>query len=139
MDDYFMKIAINEAKRAFKTDNVPVGAIIVKNNKIIAKAYNTKNSKNISINHAEILSIIKASKKLKSWRLNDCTMYVTLEPCPMCMGAIVESRLSRLVYLVDSNYYDNFKSINSKIVKNKIVDKYGYGDILSDFFTKKRT
>lgn len=139
MDDYFMKIAINEAKRAFKTDNVPVGAIIVKNNKIIAKAYNTKNSKNISINHAEILSIIKASKKLKSWRLNDCTMYVTLEPCPMCMGAIIESRLSRLVYLVDSNYYDNFKSINSKIVKNKIVDKYGYGDILSDFFTKKRT
>ena len=133
-----MKIAINEAKRAFKTDNVPVGAIIVKNNKIIAKAYNTKNSKNISVNHAEILSIIKASKKLKSWRLNDCTMYVTLEPCPMCMGAIIESRLSRLVYLVDSNYYDNFKSINSKIVKNKIVDKYGYGDILSDFFTKKR-
>ena len=100
--------------------------------------YNTKNSKNVAINHAEILSIIKASKKLHTWRLNDCIMYVTLEPCPMCMGAIVEARISKVVYLVDSNYFDNFNSISSKISKEKIVDKYNYFKLLSDFFIKKR-
>ena len=138
MDDKFMNIAIKEAKKAYKSDNVPVGAIIVKDNKVISKAYNTKNSKNVAINHAEILSIIKASKKLHTWRLNDCIMYVTLEPCPMCMGAIVEARISKVVYLVDSNYFDNFNSISSKISKEKIVDKYNYFKLLSDFFIKKR-
>ena len=138
MDYYFMDVAINEAKKAYRSDNVPVGAVIVKNNKIIAKAYNTKNSKNIAINHAEILSIIKASKRLHTWRLNDCTMYVTLEPCPMCMGAIVEARISKVVYLADSNYIDNFNSKNLKLIKEKIVDKYEYFKMLSNFFTKKR-
>ena len=114
MDDYYMNIAINEAKKAQKRGNVPIGAVIVKNNRIISKAYNTKNSKNIAIDHAEILAIKKACKKLKSWRLNDCTIYVTLEPCPMCMGAIVESRISNVVYLTSSNYYEAFNAITHR-------------------------
>lgn len=138
MDDYYMNIAINEAKKAQKRGNVPIGAVIVKNNRIISKAYNTKNSKNIAIDHAEILAIKKACKKLKSWRLNDCTIYVTLEPCPMCMGAIVESRISNVIYLTSSNYYEAFNAVNSKILKKRIVDNYNYSSMLNIFFKKNR-
>ena len=138
MDDYYMNIAINEAKKAQKKGNVPIGAVIVKNNRIISKAYNTKNSKNIAIDHAEILAIKKACKKLKSWRLNDCTIYVTLEPCPMCTGAIVESRISNVVYLTSSNYYEAFNAVNSKILKKCIVDNYNYSSMLGAFFKKNR-
>ena len=94
----FMKEAYKEALKALKYDEVPVGAIIVKDNKIIAKAHNKKESKNLAINHAEIIAITKASKKLNTWHLDDCTMYVTLEPCPMCAGALIQSRIKKVVY-----------------------------------------
>ena len=94
--EYFMKEALKEEKKAYKKLEVPVGAVIVKNGKIIARAYNNKEEKKSSIKHAEINAIEKASKKLDNWRLNGCEMYVTLEPCPMCAGAILNSRIQKL-------------------------------------------
>lgn len=94
--EYFMNQALKEAKKAYDKLEVPVGVVIVKGNKIIAKAHNQKEEKNSPIRHAEIIAIEKASKKLDNWRLNDCEMYVTLEPCPMCAGAIINSRISKV-------------------------------------------
>ena len=94
----FMKEAYKEALKALKYDEVPVGAIIVKDNKIIAKAHNKKERKNLAINHAEIIAITKASKKLNTWHLDDCIVYVTLEPCPMCAGALIQSRIKKVIY-----------------------------------------
>lgn len=91
-----MQIAINEAKKAYKKNEVPVGAVIVKNGEVVSKSYNQKECKNDTINHAEIIAIKKASKKLNSWRLTDCEMYVTLEPCSMCAGALIQSRIKKV-------------------------------------------
>lgn len=96
MHEEFMKIALAEAKKAFDKEEVPVGAVIVQNGKVIAKAHNLKETKNDTTYHAEILAIQKASKKLKKWRLTDCEMYVTLEPCSMCAGALINCRLKKL-------------------------------------------
>lgn len=105
LNEYFMSVALNLAKKAYKKQDVPVGAIIVKNGKIIAKSYNKKERKQNAIYHAEILAINKACKKLKSFRLEGCSMYVTLEPCPMCSGAIVASRLDKVYFgAYDNNY-----------------------------------
>lgn len=92
-----MKEALKEAKKAYILDEVPIGCIIVKDNEIIARAYNKTRIENSSIYHAEIIAIDIASKHINDFRLNDCTMYVTLEPCPMCAGAIVNSRIKRVV------------------------------------------
>ena len=94
--EYYMKQALKEAEKAYKKLEVPVGAIIVKKGEIIAKAHNQKETKTDTTKHAEILAIQKASKKLKSWRLLDCEMYVTLEPCSMCAGAIINSRIKKV-------------------------------------------
>ena len=95
-EDY-MKEALKEAKKAYKKDEVPVGAIIVKNGEIIARAHNLKEIKNDTTKHAEIIAIQKASKKIGAWRLEECQMYVTLEPCAMCAGAIINSRIDKLI------------------------------------------
>lgn len=97
-EEKYMKIALNEARKAYNELEVPVGAIIVKDGKVIAKAYNEKEQKRDTTKHAEILAIQRASKKLKTWRLCDCDMYVTLEPCSMCAGALIQSRI-RKVYI----------------------------------------
>ena len=94
--EYFMKQALKQAKKAYEKLEVPVGVVIVKDNKIISRAYNQKEEKNSPIKHAEIIAIEKACGKLNNWRLNDCEMYVTLEPCPMCAGAIVNSRIKKV-------------------------------------------
>ena len=96
MQEKFMLEAINEAKKAYKKGEVPVGAVIVKDGKIIARAHNLKETKLDTTKHAEILAIQKASKKLKAWRLKDCEMYITLEPCSMCAGAIISSRIKKI-------------------------------------------
>ena len=93
---HFMKEALKEARKAYEKLEVPVGAVIVKDNKIIARAHNLKETKQSTIRHAEIIAIEKASKKLNNWRLNNCEMYVTLEPCPMCAGAIINSRINKV-------------------------------------------
>lgn len=92
----YMKEALKQAKKAYEKGEIPVGAVIVKEHKIIARAYNEKEYKLDTTKHAEILAIQKASKKLKSWRLQDCDMYVTLEPCSMCAGALIQARIRKL-------------------------------------------
>ena len=98
IDIRYMKEAIKEARKAELIDEVPIGCVIVKDGKIIARAHNMRETKQNPIGHAEILAIEKASKKLKSWRLDGCELYVTLEPCIMCSGAIIQSRIKRVVY-----------------------------------------
>ena len=95
-----MKEATYLAYKAGSQGEIPIGAIIVKNNKIISKAYNKREKSQIATHHAEILAIQKACKKLKSWRLDDCDLYVTLEPCPMCAGAIINARIKNVYYAV---------------------------------------
>ena len=97
--------AIKEAKKAFNKNEVPIGVVIVKGNKLISKAHNIREKSQNALHHAEILAINKACRKLKSWRLNDCTMYVTLEPCSMCAGAILNARLKKVVIgCLDKNH-----------------------------------
>ena len=96
INEKYMKEALKEAQKAYEKLEVPVGAIIVKDGKIVARAHNLKETKNDTTKHAEISAIEKASKKLGNWRLIDCEMYVTLEPCPMCAGAIVNSRIKKV-------------------------------------------
>ena len=92
----FMKEALKEAQKAYNKEEVPVGAVIVKDNKIIARAHNLRETSFNAVSHAEILAIQKACKKLGSWRLTECDMYVTLEPCSMCAGALINSRIRKL-------------------------------------------
>ena len=96
MKEKFMKQAIKEAKKAEEKLEVPIGVVIVKDNKIIARAHNLRETKKNAIAHAEILAVQKACKKLDAWRLNNCEMYVTLEPCPMCAVAILNSRIKKV-------------------------------------------
>ena len=145
--NYYMKQAIKEAEKAYKKLEVPVGAIIVKDGKIIARAYNQKESKTDTTKHAEILAIQKASKKLKSWRLIDCEMYVTLEPCTMCAGAIIHSRIKK-VYIgamdektgaVGSvlNLFEDYK-FNHKPEVEKGILKEDCESLLKQFFKELR-
>ena len=96
MEEKFMKEALKEAKKAYQKLEVPIGCVIVKDGKIISRGHNLKESKYDTTQHAEIIAIQKASKKLQSWRLLDCEMYVTLEPCSMCAGAIINSRIKKI-------------------------------------------
>ncbi len=96
-DEKYMKAAITQAKRAYLREETPIGCVIVFEDKIIARGYNKRNWKKNTLAHAEILAINKASRVLGDWRLEGCTMYVTLEPCPMCAGAIVQARIPRVV------------------------------------------
>lgn len=122
MNNVFMQAAINEAKKAFKKGEVPIGAVIVKNNKIIAKAHNLVEIKNNALCHAEIIAIKKASKKLKNWRLSDCDLYVTLEPCDMCTGAIKNARINKVYYATkkiqeNSKKQDDYVCLNNYTVQ----------------------
>ena len=96
-DEGFMREALRQAKKAAAIGDVPIGCVIVRGDKIIARGYNRRNADKSVLSHAEIISMKKACKKLGDWRLEDCTMYVTLEPCPMCSGAIVQARIPRVV------------------------------------------
>lgn len=140
-DEKYIQIAVNLAKKAAKKGDFPVGALIVKQNKIIAKAYNTKERKKNAIHHAEMIVINKACKKLKTWHLEECTLYSSLEPCMMCTGAIMQSRIKRIVY---SNANQNFGAIenqNNKISKNVEIIKVDNKEnllLIQDFFKEKR-
>ena len=145
-DLFYMNEALKEANKAYNKGEVPIGAVIVKNDKIISRAYNLKETKNNACKHAELIAIEKASKKLKNWCLLDCTIYVTMFPCPMCASAINQSRISKIVYGTIPKYADQqvIKSIlNDKSYGNpvEIVEKVLEKDctqLLKKFFVKKR-
>ena len=145
--EYYMKQALKEAEKAYKKLEVPVGAIIVKNGKVIARAHNQKEEKKDTTKHAEILAIQKASKKLQSWRLIDCEMYITLEPCSMCAGAIINSRIKKIYIGANDektgaagsvlNLFNDYK-FNHKVEVEKGLLKKECEKILKDFFKELR-
>ena len=151
MNDYkYMLLALNEAKKAYDNNEVPVGAVIVKNDKVLSRAYNRKEQLKCSLEHAELIAIKEACGKVDNWRLIDSTLYVTLEPCPMCASAIKQSRINRIVYLLD-NKNENIQRIvneilfledaNQPVEKVKLdINKFAPEDvkILSSFFKKIR-
>ena len=143
----FMRLALTEAKKAQKAGEVPVGAVIVKDNKIVSKGHNLCISKNDPTAHAEIVALRKAAKKLKNYRLSGCSVYVTIEPCAMCAGALVNARVKEIFF----GAYDKkagacksvFKIANNKKLNHRIEFKSGIlknecADIIKKFFEKKR-
>lgn len=137
MNEYYMKLAIKQAKKALKYNEVPVGTIIVKNNKIISKAFNKREKKYDVTKHAEMIAISKACKKIKNWRLDDCEIYVTMEPCMMCSGAIEQSRIKKIVYGVkNENYGCTDKLKNIEIIPH-ICEKE-CREMVQTFFKKRR-
>lgn len=146
-NEKFMKEALKEAQKAYEKLEVPVGAVIVKDGKIIARAHNQKETKKDTTKHAEILAIQKASKKLESWRLIDCEMYITLEPCSMCAGAIINSRIKKIyIGTLDEktgaagsvfNLFEDY-TFNHKVGIEKGILQKDCEQILKDFFKELR-
>ncbi len=145
--EYYMKQALKQAEKAFAKDEVPVGAIIVKDGKIIARAHNLREKTKDPTAHAEILAIKKAAKKLSGWRLLDCTLYVTLEPCPMCSGACVNARIKEIVfgaYDPKAGYCGSLHntaedtSLNHNMIITSGILEDQCAQILKDFFANKR-
>ena len=143
----FMQTALKLAKKAYKKGEVPIGAVIVKNGKIISKGYNKREKSQNALMHAEIVAINKACKKLKSWRLDDCTIYCTLEPCFMCAGAILNARIDKLVFgaheqksgsaISRFNVFEN-AGLNHKVLVESGVLELECKKLLQDFFLKLR-
>ena len=123
-----MKQAYNEAVKAYEKEEIPVGCVIVKDDVIIARGHNLKETKQLSTAHAEIIAIEKASKKLNNWRLEDCTMYVTLEPCPMCTGAIINSRIKNIYIAVEDNISGCCGTVDD-LARKKSYSKNGSGSL----------
>ena len=146
-NEKFMQLAINEAKKAFKNDEVPVGCVIVKDDKVIGRGYNKKEKKHCSIYHAEIVAIERTCKKIGDWRLNDCELYVTMEPCAMCAGAIVNHRIKHVVIgVMEPNFGAcgsgidilNNSSLNTKTEVKVGVLQNECKTMLQSFFQKRR-
>ena len=143
LETFFMQEALKEAEKAYKKKEVPIGAVIVSDNKIIARGHNLKETSADPTAHAEIIAIKKAAKKLERWRLSNSTIYVTLEPCTMCMGALIQARVERLVFGcfdpkagAAGSLYDisNDKRLNHRIKLSTDVMAEECGKILKDFF-----
>ena len=143
----YMKEALKEAKKAELLDEVPIGCVIVKNDKIIARGHNQRETKQSPIGHAEIVAITKASKKLNSWRLEGCDIYVTLEPCIMCSGAIIQSRINKVYFgasdpkggafgsslnVLDAKNINHYPEIISGVLKEEC------SQIITNYFRAKR-
>ena len=137
-DKYYMELALKEALKAAKLDEVPIGCLIVKDNKIIASSYNRKSLDNIATYHAEILAIESACKKLNTWYLDNCTLYTTVEPCMMCTGAIIQARIPKVVYGTKNEAFGYLSKIESKIDITSGVLEQECKEVLSIFFQEKR-
>ena len=146
-EEKYMKLALKEAKKALLIDEVPIGCVIVKDDKVIARSFNTREKDKLVTSHCEINAIKKASKKLNDWQLVDCELYVTLEPCPMCAGAIYQSRIKKVIYgasdikqgalgssfnLYDIDTLNHHPEIISGVMKEEC------SQIIKDFFKEKR-
>jgi len=124
----YMAIALDEAKKAFELGEVPIGAVIVKDNKVVSKAHNKRETLKLATAHAEILVIEEACKKLDTWRLDGCTIYITILPCVMCAGAIVNSRISKVIYGAKEEkfgYVDDIERILSSSKLNHRAEVVG--------------
>ena len=146
-DEQFIKVAIEAAKIAEENGDVPIGAVIVYENQVIGKAYNQRQQLQDPTAHAEIIALTQAAAFLQSWRLNGCTMYVTLEPCPMCAGALVLARMDRLVYGCDDpkagacgSLYDIVRDnrLNHRLEVTSGVLADECSQLLQDFFDQRR-
>ena len=146
-DIEFMKLALEQAKKAYKKDEVPIGAVIVCNDKVVAKGFNIREKRNDPTGHAEIVAVKKACKKRRSWRLEDCTIYVTVEPCSMCAGALLWTRIRRIVFgafdakggaLGSSYNLFEQKNLNHKAEITSGVLEEECSKIMKDFFKTKR-
>lgn len=147
-DEQYMEIAIEQAKEALKYDEVPIGSIIVYEGEIIGTGYNLRETSQTALSHAELIAIQMANEKLGSWRLEDCTLYVTLEPCPMCAGAILQSRIKRVVYgapdpkagsvhslmnLLDDTRFNHQVEVIAGVLEKEC------GELLKEFFKELRS
>ena len=147
VEEKYMKEAVKEAKKAFAAGEVPIGAVLVCGDKIIARGYNKKETSKKATAHAEIIAVEKACKKKGDWRLNDCTLYVTAEPCLMCCGAILQARIGRLVFGISNDKFGCVESID-RVLENakhnhhiKIEKGLCAGEaasLLQQFFQKNR-
>jgi len=147
MNRKFLDLAFKYAEKAYKNNEVPIGAVIVKNNEVIGYGYNQKEKKNSVLEHAEIMAIRKASKKLNNWRLDDCDIYVTLDPCPMCASAIKQSRIKNIYSALSNLDKENEKVVVDILKKDKTNPKVNLisniepdksKKILNSFFNIKR-
>ena len=145
-EEKYMKQAIKQALKAQEKDEVPIGCVIVKDDKIIARGYNLRQSKQQSYAHAEMIAIQKACKKLGTWRLEDCELYVTLEPCPMCSGAIMNARIKNIFYAVADkengghsrfNLFENSMNHSANCFHEKEFEQQNK-KLIQDFFKNKR-
>jgi len=147
-DNQFMKLAIEQAGIAQENGDVPIGAVIIHNGQIIGKAYNQREQLQDPTAHAEIIALTQAAAAMESWRLEGCTMYVTLEPCPMCAGALVLARIDRLVYGCDDPKTGAVKSLYNIVTDGRLNHRIEVtsgvladecSKILQDFFQKNRS
>ena len=146
-DEYYMNIALKEANKAYKNEDVPVGCVIVFDGKIIGKGYNQKEKTHCSLYHAELIALKKACKNIGDWRLNDATIYITMEPCAMCAGAIINHRIKRVVIgITEPNFGacgSGINILNNSSLNTKTEVKIGVLQdecltILRDFFKHRR-
>ncbi len=145
-DEQYMKLALAQAKRAWDMDEVPVGAVIVHNGEVLAEAHNMRETKQNPVAHAELIAITEAAQKIGSWRVLDSTLYVTLEPCPMCAGAIINARIPRVVFgafdpkagAFETLYHLGEGKLNHKPEITGGVLQQECSAILSEYFRKKR-
>ena len=145
--EHFMKLAIKEAEKASKIDEVPIGCVIVKDNKVISRGFNRRENKMMVTSHAEIEAINKANKKLSNWRLVDCDIYVTIEPCLMCMGAIYQSHIKNVYFVAkdpkggavsSSIEFNDIKNLNHyPNIEGGILEEE-CSSIIKEYFKKKR-
>lgn len=147
-DEYYMSLALKEAQKAYLKQEVPVGCVIVLNDEVIAKAYNQRHKNKSVLDHAEVIAIKKANKRLNSWMLDQAVMYVTLEPCLMCAGAIIQSRIKRVVFATSEPKFGVFGSLfnlndymhrfNHQLEVTPFVKKEEASLLLKKFFQEMR-
>ncbi len=147
--EFFMKQALKEAQKAYDIGEIPIGAVVVKDDKVIARAHNLRETKNMSTAHSEILAIEKACKKLNAWRLSGCDLYVTVEPCPMCAGAVLNARMNKVYFGTTDEKSGavvsktKLLSLDGEFCNHKAEYEAGVLDLecknlLQDFFSKLR-
>ena len=140
MNKKYINILIKEATKSLETGDIPISAIIVENDKIISKAHNSKEKYNVVTRHAEIIALEKACKKKKTWHLDNCEIYITMEPCLMCMNAISQARIKKIYYILDNKKYKiTQNNMNKKIQIKKIeTQDLKIENLLQNFFKDKR-